>query len=123
LKALRRRSERKRRETIAQTGLNCRAFATAIKSEGVGEDTEVPLKGGRIVLVHGPDITDGMNYAKALKVFRRAYWQLVLDEAGGRIGRAAKIAGINRTHLYKIVRALKLKANLVGRHRGNWGNI
>lgn len=52
-----------------------------------------------------------------LKEQRRAYLRAVLEETGGNVTKAAKIAGLNRTALHRAVVENKIRAP--GRHAGN----
>lgn len=47
-------------------------------------------------------------YREAELEFQRGYWRNVLREANGSIAKAARIAEVNRTNLYKILERLGL---------------
>lgn len=53
----------------------------------------------------------------------RAYWERTLAEAGS-VSKAAKVKGVHRTHLHKMLRSLGLRSpqpHNVG--PGNWGDL
>ena len=50
------------------------------------------------------------HYKQALRKFQRDYFGMMLATNGGSVTRVAAQAGINRTHLYRILWSLGLKA-------------
>jgi hypothetical protein len=44
-----------------------------------------------------------MTYHEELRAFKVSYWKKILRQAGGNITLAAKMAGVNRTHMHRIV--------------------
>jgi DNA-binding NtrC family response regulator len=59
-------------------------------------------------------------YQEALREFKLRYWRHVLELAQGRVSEAARIAGCNRTAVYKMLDDLKLSPGGKTRHRGSW---
>lgn len=63
-------------------------------------------------------------YQKALRAWKRAYWTAVIAAAGGNVTKASRLAGTNRTDVYK-----QLKSHDVVWERnprcgpGNWGDL
>lgn len=62
-----------------------------------------------------------MTYAEALRKFKLEYWAALMDECGGRVPAVAKIAGIDRTSVYKALRKVGIQVRQA--HKGNWGDL
>lgn len=60
-------------------------------------------------------------YLQALQEYKLAYWTWLMAKAGGNVSLAAKLAGLNRTHVYKLVHSLNIA--VCPRHVGNWGDL
>jgi DNA-binding NtrC family response regulator len=43
---------------------------------------------------------------EARKCFERAYLRVQLERCGGKVGRLSKVCGMERTHLYRVLRGL-----------------
>lgn len=51
----------------------------------------------------------------------RQYLCSVIEQSGGNISQAARIAGLNRTYLYELLRRYGIETKAQPqRHRGNW---
>jgi len=59
------------------------------------------------------------EFAQRMREAARAYWRQALKAADGNVAAAARAAGVNRTHAYKLLHALNVEVE-VRRHRGNW---
>lgn len=76
---------------------------------GTGNDIDVDEVEAALAAGHGPYAPPGifdLPLREARENFERAYLDYQLRQAGGRIGKAAKQAGMERTHLYRKLRAL-----------------
>lgn len=76
---------------------------------GTGNDIEVDEVEAALAAGHGPSAAPGifdLPLREARENFERAYLEHRLRQAGGSIGKVAKQAGMERTHLYRKLRAL-----------------
>jgi DNA-binding NtrC family response regulator len=72
----------------------------------VGSDEVDAALGGRPAPVDAIDIDSSLPLREARDAFERAYLLRLLNEAGGSVGKLAKLAGMERTHLYRKLRDL-----------------
>lgn len=59
-------------------------------------------------------------YAQAKLEFREAYFRQLLEQADGKVVRAAKISHINRTALYRHLKQLGIARQPVNRGNAVW---
>jgi hypothetical protein len=67
-----------------------------------------------------------MTYLEAVRQFKRGYWIDVLARCDHNITAAARMAGVQRQHVYRILRVLDVPhapLSRIGGHRGNWGDL
>jgi regulatory Fis family protein len=66
-----------------------------------------------------------MTYRDALREFDIGYWSAMLEETGGNIDAAARLARVNRTHLYVRLKRIGLKnpCRAMVAHRGDWSTV
>lgn len=60
-----------------------------------------------------------MTYREAIEAARRKYVSEVLAEARGDMRKAAEMAGVDRTHFYKLIHKYGPRRESA-RKRGNW---
>jgi transcriptional regulator of acetoin/glycerol metabolism len=62
------------------------------------------------------------QFYQAVEVFKRAYWNELLDACGGCVTEASRRSGVHRQHIYKILRRLGVKHPCIstGARRGVW---
>jgi DNA-binding NtrC family response regulator len=67
------------------------------------------------------DVTDGLKISMELPLrearerFEREYLLRQLEACGGKVGELAKRVGLERTHLYRKLRALNIDTKQIGR--------
>jgi DNA-binding NtrC family response regulator len=61
-----------------------------------------------------------MTYAESVREFKRDYWRDILIQIEGSIVKAAKIAGVHRQCVWKIIVSLGLENPVRRKLRGNW---
>lgn len=55
-----------------------------------------------------------------MREFKTSYWHRTLERAHGSVREAAKLAGCNRTAVYKMLDDLNIQPMGKTRHRGSW---
>jgi hypothetical protein len=50
-----------------------------------------------------------MTYKSALIEFKRMYYATLMEECGDKVPKVARIAGVNRTQVYKVLRLTRIK--------------
>lgn len=63
------------------------------------------------------------SFRAAAAEFERAWWATLLEQCGGNAQKAAKLGGVNRTAIYRLLRRLGVHFKMKRPHRGNWGNL
>jgi two-component system, NtrC family, nitrogen regulation response regulator NtrX len=88
----------------------------------MGLETDIELEEVEAVLDPGEQIFGGMESAnfdlplrQAREKFEKAYLEYHLQQAGGRVGKVAKLVGMERTNLYRKLRALGVDTGRAGR--------
>jgi DNA-binding NtrC family response regulator len=67
-----------------------------------------------VTTVNDPDKIDyALPLREAREQFERIYLLKKLQETGGNVGKAAKLAGMERTHLYRKLRSLGIDTKQV----------
>lgn len=56
------------------------------------------------------EINENMTYSTAKKIFRRKYFEELFIFTFGNISKAAKISGLNRRQIHRIIKTLNIKA-------------
>lgn len=70
------------------------------------EEVEAALGGMRTATLNGLPVAYELPLREAREQFEKAYLEHQLQETGGSVGKVAKLAGMERTHLYRKLRAL-----------------
>jgi DNA-binding NtrC family response regulator len=63
-------------------------------------------RGGEVAAVSGPGFDLDVPLRQARENFEKAYFEHHLQQTGGAVSQVARIAGVERTHLYRKLRAL-----------------
>lgn len=61
-------------------------------------------------------------YHQALQRFQAVYWRELLRQTKGNVALASRHAGLNRTHVHRLLIGCGLRTK-GGRHVGRWGGL
>jgi DNA-binding NtrC family response regulator len=96
-------------------GLARRLLALGSDNEVGLDEVEVALSAGAVLPADKMTPEFKLPLRQAREQFERAYLEFHLRQAGGSVGKVAKQVGLERTHLYRKLRALGIDARRLGR--------
>jgi transcriptional regulator of acetoin/glycerol metabolism len=63
------------------------------------------------------------TWEEATEQFSREYWTAVMKACDANVCEMARVSGVNRTQLYKILKRFKVELPKRARHYGDWGDL
>lgn len=98
-------------------GLVRRLLALGLDNEVGPDEVEVALSANTALPADSMSPEFNLPLRQAREQFERAYLEFHLRQTGGSVGKVAKQVGLERTHLYRKLRALGIDARRLGRKK------